>query len=589
MFPQKYKEKLKVLGKIVRLVYTTVPLHTALRDLLFVATTAMEMYTISVGGQFIDATARFLSETEVFTIQGFFTSDSFFYLALGLILWMLTNAAGKTRNYLKERIDQHVLFEMQGQLLHKISKSNLEDVENKSFRDLLAFVPGYSYNNILYTYDAYSELVRQLIRTVTATVILVETLGISAIVLTLIPISETYMGHFNRKKVRKFDDSEVERWKKIDYIQYTATRIPFFPELRVDGTFIQLMRSYAKECMQYIKGYLERQKHYYIDTALFAVTGRVMMTAYVVYILAVSVAKRLTIGHFTAMYNYAVAAYESAFAFLNSIFQISNYIEYAKKYFEYVEYKGFGDREHGTRRLKKGTPSLEFQNLDFQYPDDTKKVLENINLKIEPGEKVAIVGSDGSGKSSLIRIFCGLYKIAAGDYVVGGYSIRELDRGQLKKKISAVFQDYVNYNFSVKRNITLAGEKDKIDEKLYKKVLKISGVSKFLKDERISDKQVLGKYFARGREVSPGHWQRLAIARMLYRNRSIFIMDEAFLYIDGVSRKQLMKDIMSFVGPDRTLIYITQDRNNIKKFSRTFTLANGQISEDKKKLKSRKA
>jgi ABC-type bacteriocin/lantibiotic exporter with double-glycine peptidase domain len=182
-----------------------------------------------------------------------------------------------------------------------------------------------------------------------------------------------------------------------------------------------------------------------------------------------------------------------------------------------------------------------------------------------------------------------LYKIAAGDYVIGGYSIRELDRGQLKKKISAVFQDYVNYNFSVKRNITLAGEKDRVDEKLYKKVLKISGVGKFLKEEKISDKQILGKYFAGGREVSPGHWQRLAIARMLYRNRSVFIMDEAFLYIDGASRKQLMRDIIDFLGPERTLIYITQDRNNIKKFGRTFTLANGQISEDKKKLKVRKA
>jgi ABC-type bacteriocin/lantibiotic exporter with double-glycine peptidase domain len=343
------------------------------------------------------------------------------------------------------------------------------------------------------------------------------------------------------------------------------------------------MKSYAKECMRYVKGYLERMKHYYIDTSLFAVTGRIMMTGYVIYALSVAVAKRLTIGHFKAMYDYAVAAYESSFSFLNSMFQISNYLEYSKKYFDYVEFKGFGDREHGNKRLRKGTPLLEFKDLDFAYPGDSKKVLENINLRIEPGEKVAIVGSDGAGKSSLIRIFCGLYRIDAGDYQIGGYSIRELDRGQLKKKISAVFQDYVNYNFSVKRNITLAGEKERVDEKLYKKVIKITGVDKFLRAEKITDQQVLGKYFAHGREVSPGYWQRLAIARMLYRNRSIFIMDEAFLYIDGSSRKKMMRDIMDFIGPERTLIYITQDRNNLKKFGRVLILAEGQISESRKK------
>lgn len=578
-----YKEKLSVLKKIVLLVYKEVFFIAISRDILFLIETGANMLMITVGGLFIDTTAVILTDWKVFSLKEYFVTDSFFYLIAGLLLWMFANISSKIRSNFKDKIDNIIGYKMQEELIRKISRSNLEDVEDDRFRDLLAFVPVFSYSSILTTYDTFAELLRNLITAIAALAILFGSVGWSSVLLLLFVIPEVAFAHINRRQILKYNDSQTERLKVIDYLAYVTTRIPFFTELRVDGTFTRLVKSFGKETKKYVDNLLEKYKHFYIDTTLFAQTGRVMMTGYAVYILAISITKRFTIGHFKALYDYATTAYGSAFHFMNYASQISNNIEYARKYFEYVEFKGFGDMEHGDVLLPKGTPDLEFKDLDFAYPGAEKKVLEDINISIKAGQKVAIIGLDGAGKSSLVKILCGLYKITAGDYTIDGLSIREVARGQLKKKISGAFEDFVHYNMSLRENVTLAGEKDRVNMNLYKEALSIVGLDEYIKADDISERQVLGKYFADGLEVSPGNWQRLAIARMLYRNRDIFIMDEAFTHIDSDSAKKILPEVLNFIGEKRTLIYITQHDSNLEMFDFVYTLKNGKLVKRKKK------
>lgn len=100
-----------------------------------------------------------------------------------------------------------------------------------------------------------------------------------------------------------------------------------------------------------------------------------------------------------------------------------------------------------------------------------------------------------------------------------------------------------------------------------------------MKKESINEDQRLGKAFDKGVELSPGYWQRIAIARCLYHNRQIFILDEPFLYIDQEARRKLLKQIMSFVGRDRTLICISQDKDNTDLFDKVFALKKGKVQQ----------
>jgi ABC-type multidrug transport system fused ATPase/permease subunit len=265
---------------------------------------------------------------------------------------------------------------------------------------------------------------------------------------------------------------------------------------------------------------------------------------------------------------------------LNTLAIMSDRLSYADEFFSLVEWKGFGDVSHGDKKLPGGPLKLKMLNLDFAYPDQPdRKVLENISLEIKPGEKVVFYGGDSSGKSSLVKLLTGMYEILAGDYMIDKYSIRELERGELKSRISVVFQNFINYSFSLEKNIVIGSDRKNIDRKLFKEVLKITGLNKLLKREDVGKKTRLGKYFADGTELSPGYWQRVAIARMLYRNKDIFIMDEPFTFIDSKSKSKMIKDIMDFVGDDRILIYITRSTEDLAKFDRVFYFEEGQLLE----------
>ena len=179
----------------------------------------------------------------------------------------------------------------------------------------------------------------------------------------------------------------------------------------------------------------------------------------------------------------------------------------------------------------------------------------------------------------MVKILTGLYQIQTGDYLVDGISVRELDRGELKKKISVTFQDFINYNFSVKENVVISGERKNVDKALYDNVSKVSQITDFLKKEKIGDTHILGKTFPGGKELSPGYWQRLAISRMLYRNRKIFVMDESFTFIDSESKEIILNNIMDFIGPERTLIYITRSVEDLDLFDKIYFFENGKVVE----------
>jgi ABC-type multidrug transport system fused ATPase/permease subunit len=265
---------------------------------------------------------------------------------------------------------------------------------------------------------------------------------------------------------------------------------------------------------------------------------------------------------------------------LDMIAIMSDRLSYADEFFTLTEWKGFGDISHGESKLPNKPLDLKLTHLDFAYPDQSDiKVLEDINLEIKPGEKVVFYGSDSSGKSSLVKLLTGMYEIIIGDYIIGGLSIRELKRKELKSRISVVFQNFVNYNFSLEKNITIGSDRKKIDKKLFKEVLKITGLNELLNSENINRKTKLGKYFAEGVELSPGYWQRIAIARMLYRNRDIFIMDEPFTFIDSKSKSEMIENIIDFVGDNRILIYITRSTEDLEKFDRVFYFEKGHIVE----------
>jgi ABC-type multidrug transport system fused ATPase/permease subunit len=579
---EKLKEKFNTLWKVIRFFYGRYTVWVLIRDVLFLLITVAEMFNITVMGKFIDSTAQILRNSAGdFQLAQYIHTDSFFYLMMYLLLWIVLIIGKHIRTNIYENMTNKVWADCNYEMVSKVSKANLQDIMDTKFQDLVAYIPAYSIDNLLSSYLGFSDIISQGVRFISALAIVFVDLRYSIFLLLLFVLPEVIAGYIQRRKIREYNAEKVDNLKLSNYLSTLALDNKYFSELRVDGTFRHIKEILKNQNEDYQKGLFNVKKHFYIDKIATSIFDQVFKYMYIVYLVAYSVINKLTIGRFTALFNYTDVIYSSAFNMLNTIAIMSDRLSYADEFFKLTEWKGFGDLSHGNSKLPEGPLSLELMNLDFAYPDQPDvKVLENISLDIKPGEKVVFYGGDSSGKSSLVKILTGMYEIISGDYIIGGLSIRELKRGELKSRISVVFQNFINYSFSLEKNITIGLERKNVDRKLFKKVLKITGLDKLLARDDINRKTRLGKYFADGTELSPGYWQRVAIARMLYRNKDIFIMDEPFTFIDSNSKSKMIEDIIKFVGDDRILIYITRSTEDLDKFDRVFYIDKGHLVEE---------
>ncbi len=575
------RTKFYYLFKTIGYVYSNDLFRAIFRDITFLLQTILDIVQISLGGKFLDSTAKIIVNSEISTIKEYFFTDSFFYLALILAILIILKFVTNIRETLTVYIREDINHKAQYELYKKIASENLEEVERKDFDDLSVFVSTYSVWRIFSTYDAFSQTVRFFIQMISAFVIMFNSLGANVLFLIIIAIPEPLIQYFGELNIQKYRLKEVQRINFLGYINQVINDVRNFAELRVNGIFSYITKTFNTEDREHLYGIKNRYKKYYSDNTIFSMIGQVLKHVYIVYILISSITLGLTLGAFKALYDYASTLYSSAYNFVRQLLIALDNTSYTEEFFTFLDYEGFGDIAEGTKKLGSGTPCIELQHLDFQYPDEPGiKVLENVNLRIEPGQKVAIVGGDGSGKSSLVKTLCGLYRIIAGDYVLDGYSIRELQRGELKNKIAVVFQNFIKYSFSLRKNIVIGKEAERVNRDLYDRVKRITGVTEFMKRENIIDDQILGKFFNEGKDISPGYWQRLAIARMLYRNKQINIMDEPFSFIDGPSREIILQNVIKELGESKTLIYISQNTDHLKFFDKVYYIYDGKVCEE---------
>lgn len=581
------KHKLINLLKTVKYVYSKDPWMCAFRDGAFVLITGLEIYAISVGGKFIDGTADIILDWEEFDLGRYLESNSFQYLIVGLALWVLIHLLSRGRQYAGARITRVVFYQAEYDVMHKTATENLQEVEQSRFQEYSTFVPTYSIPRLYTIYDRFSEVIRHLVTVTSALIIASQYMGVSVVFILLISFMEPLMLYVADRNLRDFRKAGIEGVRLVDHFRNLSQMLPYFAELRINQAFAQLKKGYLDGQVFYQEGLISRFKYKEAVGGVWAVIGQTLIHLYYVYIILIVVIERLSIGEFKMLYDYAAKGYSSSFQFWRNLTLIYDELGYTEDFFELLDYEGFGDIQPGDKELRVGVPKLEVRDLDFAYPysdgrkpvgSAPRKALNGVNMTIEPGQRVAFVGTDGAGKSSLIKTLCGLYEIMDGDYLIEGISVRELKRGELKSKISIIMQDFVRYFLTVEENITHNFDGNKVNYERYEEVKKIAKVTDFLREEGMDDKQVLGKLFPGGRDISPGYWQRLAIARLLYREADIYILDEPFIYIDSAIEIEILNDILQFLK-GKTVILITKDEALLKEFDAIYYFREGRVVE----------
>ena len=287
--------------------------------------------------------------------------------------------------------------------------------------------------------------------------------------------------------------------------------------------------------------------------------------------------KKYTLGDYTFFLN---TLFTFSGQISNILLNIGSLYEndlFVDDYFKLIDLKNKIEEPKQPIVLKNNTfEKIEFKNVSFVYPGGKELALKNINLTIKKGENIAFVGHNGAGKTTLIKLLLRFYDPTTGEILIDGVNLRQLDLNFWYQQIGILFQDFAKYYLSLKENVTLGNIK-KIDNKLVLDALKKAKAEELLKLKNGLN-QILGRWFEEGQEISIGQWQKVAIARALYRNASILILDEPTSNIDPQAEEEIFENLIN-VYQNKTLIFISHRFSTVRKADKIYVLDKGEIIE----------
>ena len=262
---------------------------------------------------------------------------------------------------------------------------------------------------------------------------------------------------------------------------------------------------------------------------------------------------------------------------------VNELIKRANYAYEYVRYMNYpASMTKGNMLIEKKAHEIEFKNVSFSYPGTARKVVENLNLKIKPGECLSVVGLNGAGKTTFIKLLCRLYDPTEGEILVDGQNIMKYDQIQYWKLFGPVFQDYALFAATIGENIAfddLTGSESDVCAEKVDYLLSLVGLDGMIrKDSRGRNREVFRYFDEKGIEPSGGEGQKIAIARALYKDASIMIMDEPTAALDPFSESEIYSRFNSLVG-ERTAIYISHRLSSCRYCDKVVVFQDGQIVE----------
>jgi len=224
------------------------------------------------------------------------------------------------------------------------------------------------------------------------------------------------------------------------------------------------------------------------------------------------------------------------------------------------------------------TKGFEFKNVNFFYHNNGKNVINCINFYINPGEIVALVGENGSGKSTIVKLLTRLYDPRKGDIYLDGENIKNFKTSEFRKKISVVFQDHIKYQLTVRENIYLGnvGQKDNLVR--IKDAAGQTGVDKKISGFSSGYDTMLGRWFKNGEELSIGQWQMMAIARAFFRDAELVILDEPSSALDPETEMEIFSKLKKLIQ-GRCALIISHRYSTVKMADKILVLDSGRIIE----------
>lgn len=385
-----------------------------------------------------------------------------------------------------------------------------------------------------------------------------------------------FSNYANRWCKKNVWDPLAPWWRKRWYMDIALGDFSYAKDIRMFGLKKWLTKKF-QEVNQIRYGYQKKNEHMWFWVTFASSTFWLLSQIIIyVYLIRCIINKTITIGNFTLYLSATSTFFECVMTMLNSI----NSFLHNSRYVD--DFRSFYDNEKLRINLPETTQKkeilkpqksyeFEFQNVSFKYPRAERYALQNISIKINAGERLAVVGLNGAGKSTFIKLLLRLYEPTEGKILLNGTDIQNYDINSYFDVFAPVFQEVNLFAMTFAENISMKAP-DETDKELVKKTVIQSGLEEKLNSlEKGLDTQLLKVIYDDGIDLSGGQKQKLALSRALYKNAPVVVLDEPTAALDAIAESKLYSDFDKLIG-GKTSIYIshrlssTQFCNNVAMF-----------------------
>lgn len=284
----------------------------------------------------------------------------------------------------------------------------------------------------------------------------------------------------------------------------------------------------------------------------------------------------LSVGDF-GLFIQGISQLQNQFSNLLSGFTgIYQNLLYMRNLFEFLELpdRDFDAGEQWQGRIE----TIEFQNVSFRYPLTERDVLKDVSFTIKRGNALALVGENGAGKTTLVKLLTQLYEPSSGRILINGQTASRFSPSSLQEEMSIIFQDFGQYQMTVRENIALGRTESLTDDESLKNASQRAGAGEFIESLPEGYDNMLGRWFKGGQNLSGGQWQRLALSRLYFRDGSVLIFDEPTAALDANAEFEVIEALRQ-QAKERITIIISHRFSTVRMANTIIVLKDGIISE----------
>lgn len=546
--------------------YFASKMYFLLKCLILLSTTFIPLITIWLWKEILNGIVR-IDTTK---------SAVFLWLVIYLSLKLVTYLLARFDEYVNRRYSDELQFYIEGVMIEKTSRMDLSFFDSASMGDKVRHAR--SNFNIMtemtwLVFDIISEIIN-----IIATLIIVSAYKWWIGVITLIVLIPFMI--YNKKhtdKLLKMEKEQIRDNRKKDYYKdvFFNNDIQFEIKLNnIGGYFIKRYKEVWDKLYHINKK--EDIRHNIINTGILILNVSSELLVLVVSVLDV-IAKKIEIGDLQYNLNMVTRLREQASDLMNDVnrFLVNNIR--LNELQDFIAIKP--EIEKSGTKLPSSNPKIEFCNVWFRYPNCEQYVLRDCSFVIKPQERVGLIGLNGTGKSTIIKLMFRFYDPEKGCIKLDGVDLKEYDVYAVRKVFGVLFQDYVTYCLPLREIIALSDFSKRYNDERLRKACNISGACEIIKDWENGFDSILGRYYAdNGKDLSGGQWQLIGLSRAYFKESEYMILDEPSAALDPISEDRIFNQLYK-LSKNKSSITISHRLSNTTLADRILVIDNGHIIE----------